>query len=94
MTAPSEQLGNCLETVVGPHVGVRGQALAARLRSVDLHHPAARQAADAEGDVEGDRAGGDHLDRCPDVVAEPHDRALAELAVDVGEGGVEGLVAV
>ena len=64
------------------------------LRSVDLDDPAARQAADAERDVEGDRAGRDDLDRRPDVVAEAHDRALAELAVDLGERGVERLVAV
>ena len=72
----------------------RDRGLAGALRPVDLDDPAARQAADAEGDVEGDRAGRDHLDRRPDVVAQAHDRALAELPVDLGEGGVERLVAV
>ena len=68
--------------------------LAGGLRPVDLHDPAARQAADAERDVEGDGAGRDHLERRAGVVAQPHDRALAELLLDVGERGVEGLLAV
>jgi hypothetical protein len=38
------------------------RGLAGRLRSVDLDHPAARQAADAEGDIEPERAGGNGLD--------------------------------
>ena len=68
--------------------------LAGGLRAVDLHHPAAREAAEAERDVERDRAGRDHLERRPDLVAEAHHRALAELLLDVGERGVERLVAV
>ena len=50
------------------------------------------QAADAEREVERQRAGGDRLD--PDVapLAEPHDRALAELLLDLAEGHVECLV--
>ena len=68
--------------------------LAGGLRAVDLHDPAARQAADAERDVEGDRAGRDDLDRRADLVAEAHDRALAELLLDLGERGVERLLAV
>ena len=72
--------------------GDRG--LAGGLRAVDLDDPAARQAADAEGDVEGDRPGGDHLERGARLVTEPHHRPLAELLLDVGEGGVECLVAV
>jgi hypothetical protein len=64
------------------------------LRSVDLDDAPARQAADAQGDVEGDRAGRDDLDRRPDVVAETHHGALAELAVDLCQRGVERLVAV
>ena len=68
--------------------------LAGGLRTVDLHDPAARQAAEAERDVEGDRARRDDLQRRPGVVAQPHDRALAELLLDVGERGVEGLLAV
>src|SRR4051794_24741352 len=64
------------------------------LRAVDLDDAAAGQAPDAEGDVEGDRTGRDDLDRLRGVVPQPHDRALAELLVDLGEGHVEGLVAV
>ena len=75
--------------------GVQGdRRLAGGLRAVDLDDPAARQPTDAEGDVEGDRAGRDDLDRRPGVVPEAHHRSLAELAVDLGEGGVERLLAV
>ena len=68
--------------------------LAGGLRAVDLHHPAARQAAEAERDVEGDRAGRDDLERRPGLVAEAHHRALAELLLDLGERDVERLLAV
>ena len=75
--------------------GVQGDGrLAGGLRTVDLHDPTARQAAEAERDVEGDRAGRDDLERGAGLVAEAHDRALAELLLDVGECGVQGLVAV
>ena len=60
-------------------------------RPVDFHHPAARQAADAERDVEPERAGGNGLDIHGLVVlAEPHDRALAELALDLAQRGGKG----
>ena len=63
-----------------------------RLRAVDLDHPAARQAADAEGDVEAERAGGDDLDVVDDLaLAEAHDRALAELLLDLRQGRLQGL---
>jgi hypothetical protein len=52
------------------------------------------QAADPEREVEGQRAGRDRLD--PDVppLAQLHDRALAELLLDLAERHLEGLVAV
>ena len=68
--------------------------LAGGLRAVDLHHAAARQATEAERHVERDRAGRDDLERCPGLVAQSHDRALAELPLDVGERGVQRLLAV
>ena len=70
----------------------RERGLAGGFRPVDLDHAAARQAADAERDVEAERAGGDRLDLHRLVVlAEPHDRALAEGALDLGERGIKGL---
>ena len=72
----------------------RERRLAAGLRPVDLHDAAARQAADAERDVEGDRTGRDHLDRRPHLITEAHHRALAVRALDLRERVVEGLVAV
>jgi hypothetical protein len=56
------------------HLGddVQGQrGLAGGLRAVDLDHPAARQAADAERDVEAERAGGDGLDVALDALPSP-----------------------
>src|SRR5262249_100819 len=59
-------------------------------RAVNLDHPAARQPADAERYVEAERAGGHRLDvHRLHVFAEPHDRALAEAALDLGERGIE-----
>ena len=69
----------------------RERGLAGGFRPVDLDHAAARQAADAERDVEPERAGGDRLDVHRLVVlAELHDRALAEGALDLGERGIKG----
>ena len=73
------------------HAMQRQRGLAGGFRPVNLDHAAARQAADAERDVEAERAGGDrvHVHRLV-VLAEPHDRALAEIALDLGERGIEG----
>ncbi|GAA4338310.1 hypothetical protein GCM10023178_51590 [Actinomadura luteofluorescens] len=72
----------------------RDGGLAGALGAVHLDDAAARQTADAEGDVEGDRAGGDHLDGRPRLLAHPHDRPLAELPLDLGECGLESLLPV
>ena len=63
-----------------------------RLRAEDLDHAAAGQAADAEGDVERQRAGGDGGDADVAVLAEAHDGALAELLLDLAERHLECLV--
>ena len=65
--------------------------LARRLRPEDLRHAAARDAADAEGQVERDRAGGDRVDVLLLGRAELHDRAAAELLLDGQDGGVDRL---
>ena len=62
--------------------------------TVALHAVANAQAADAEGDVEGDRAGRDDLHGDLGRIAQAHDGALAELPFDVRERCVERLVAV
>ena len=70
----------------------RERRLARRLRAVDLGHAPARQAADAEGGVERQRAGrddGDLLER--PARAQPHDGALAELSLDLRDRQLEGL---
>ncbi len=74
---------------------VQGQrGLAGGLRAVDLDHPAARDAADPERDVQGGGTGGDHLDRLVRLLAEAHHRALAELPLDLRERRLKGLLAV
>src|SRR5256885_3502743 len=73
---------------------LRQRRLATRLGSVDLRNAAARDAADAEGHVQGDRAGGDGFDLQPAGLAHLHDRALAELALDRRYGQVNRLVTV
>ena len=70
----------------------RQRGLAGGFRPVDFDHPAARQAADAERDVEPERAGGHDLDVHRLVVlAELHDRALAEIPLDLGQRRVQRL---
>ena len=51
----------------------RDRGLTGGLRSINLDDTAARQAADAEREVEADRAGRDVLDRHAGVFAEAHD---------------------
>ena len=69
--------------------------LARRLRSVDLDDAAARQPADAQRDVEAERAGRDHRQVVLDLgLAHFHDRALAELLFDLCQRGGERLALV
>ena len=76
---------------LGHHVhGQRG--LPRRLGAEDLNHTASRQAADAQCDVERERAGGDGGDADVAVLPQPHDRALAELLLDLADGHLEGVV--
>ncbi len=72
----------------------RQRRLTGGLRPVHLHHTAARQAADAERDVERGRAGGDHFDGLVRPLAEAHHSALAELPFNLCECGVQRLLAV
>ena len=76
---------------LGDHVHGEG-GLARGLGAVHLDDAAAGQAADAEGQVEGERPRGDRLDPHRGLLAHLHDRALAELLLDLAEGHVECLV--
>ena len=68
----------------------RQSRFAGRFRSIDFHHSAARHAADAERDIEAQRAGGDDLHVFDDAaLAKLHDRALAELLFDLAYGEVD-----
>ena len=76
---------------LGDHLQ-RERRLAGRLRPEDLDHPAARNAADAERVVDADRAGRNDVDRLDRAfLAQPHDRALAELFFDLADGQIDGL---
>src|ERR1700674_5645749 len=71
----------------------RQRGLARGFGPVDLDHPAARQAADAERQVQRDRSGGKHLDlHVGGGLAQFHDGALAELALDLRERIFQGFV--
>ena len=73
----------------------RQRGLARGLRTVDLDDAAARQAADAERDVQPERAGRHRFDVVVRAgIAQAHDRALAELLFDLAERGDERLLAV
>ena len=74
----------------GDHVKRQGR-LARRLRPEDLDDAAARHAADAERGIERKGARGDGGDVDLVAAAQPHDRALAELLIDLGEGGLDRL---
>ena len=73
----------------------RERGLAGGFRPVDLDDAAARQSANAERDVEPERAGGDglDLDRLL-VLAEPHDGALAAIPLDLRDRSLERLLSV
>ena len=62
--------------------------LAGGFGPVDLDHAPARQAADAERDIQAERAGRHHLQIVLDLgLAHFHDRALAELLFDLRQRG-------
>ncbi len=74
---------------LGDHLeGERG--LARRLRSVDFDDPTTRQAADTERDVERQRTGAVDLGSLTAAVTHAHDRALAELLLDLTERRRQG----
>ena len=72
----------------------RDGGLTGGFRAVDLDDAAAGQAANSEGHVQRDGAGGDDLDGRTDFVAQAHDRAFAELLVNLGKRCVERLLAI
>src|SRR5699024_10035187 len=64
------------------------------LGAVDLDDAPARQSADAQRHIQGDRTGGDGRDRLTRLLAQPHDRALAEVLVDLRQGQFQRLTAI
>ncbi len=78
---------------IGHRVQGHGR-LARRLRTVDLDNAAPRQPADPQRNVECDRTGRDDLDGLSGLLAQPHDRALAIVLVDLGQSQVERLLTI
>ena len=73
----------------------RQGGLARRFRSVDLDHAAARNTADAERDVEPERAGRNRVDFIDCArIAQAHDGTLAKLFLDLAQRGSESFLAV
>ena len=63
----------------------RQRGLARAFRPEDFDDAAARQAADAERDIEAERTGRDRFDLGDGALAELHHRALAEIALDLAQ---------
>ena len=69
----------------------RKRGLARRLRSVDFHHATARKTTNTECDIEPKRARGNGFDIHGLIVfAKLHDRALAELTLDLAQRSGKG----
>ena len=69
----------------------RDGGLAGGFRTVYLDYPALGDAAYAERDIEGKTARGHRLDFLNLVVAQTHDRAFAELLLDLGKRQFQGI---
>ena len=67
---------------LGHHMHGQGR-LTGGFRAEDLHDSASGESSDTEGEVECQRPGGDGLDVHVQVLTHPHDRALAELLLDL-----------
>ena len=66
--------------------------LAGGFRAVNFNNSSARKAADAEGEVYCDRTRANRFDIHFCRVAQPHQRAFAELLIDHAEGGFKRFV--
>src|SRR3546814_8320976 len=94
MFGVDEGTGAALLLRLGEDVQRQGR-LARAFRAVDLDDAAARQAADAERDVEAERAGRHRLDVDHVIaLAALHDRAFAEGTLDLAERRFQSLVLV
>ena len=60
-------------------------------RAIDLDDASAGQTTDAQCHIQGNRPRRDHLDGSATFLAQAHDRALAKVALDLGQCGLEGL---
>ncbi len=87
--------GTGLASTLGFRDHLEGQrGLAGRFRPEDLDHPPQGQTTNAQGHIQPQRPRRHCRHRLPWLVAHFHDRALAELAFNLGERGVQCLLAV
>jgi len=85
MLGIDEGRGAALLLALGQHLQ-RQRGLARGFRAIDLDHPPLRQATDAQGNVQGQGAGGYRFHVAIDgAVAHAHDRTLAELFLDLAQ---------
>ncbi len=88
-----EGAGAALLLGLGQDVERQG-GLTRAFRSINFDDAAARQAADAKGDVQAQRAGGDHLGLDGFLLPHLHDGALAERPLDLADGGFQCLLTI
>ena len=87
--------GSVTASLLGVSDGMEGdRGLTGGLGAVHLDDTTARQAADTQGNIEGEGTRGDHLDWRTIIVAEAHNGALTELLIDLRQGDFECLIAI
>ncbi len=74
------------------HAMQRNRGLTGGFRPVNLYNTAARQAADAQREIQSDRSGRDMVDIHTGVFTQAHNRAFAELLFDLPERGLQRLL--
>ena len=85
--------GHLAPALLGLRHDVQGQGgLTGGLRPVDLNDAPLGHAADPQGDVQGQGAGGDGVHHHPCVLSQAHDGALAIGPLDLGHGGLQSLL--
>ena len=85
--------GHLAAPLLGLGHHVEGQSgLTGGLGAIDLNDTPLGHAADAQGDVQGQRAGGDGLHHHVGVLSQAHDGALAVIPFDLGNGGLQRLL--
>ena len=70
----------------------RQRCLTGTFRAIDLHHTALGIAT-TQGEIQGERSGGDRFHPHAGGIPQPHDRPFTEIALDLAEHQIQRLVA-